>query len=87
MDVPRTEDVLDKVRAYASEVPKVDEATGYAIPDTYLGSKKKIRIIVIGFGAAAINLAHIFGDAANKDVEIQCYEKNPEVGGTWYENR
>lgn len=79
------EGVVDIVKSYAQNVPRKD-ATGYEIPDTCLGERRKLRIIVIGFGAAAINLAHVFKDPKKK-IDIQCYEKNPEVGGTWYENR
>jgi cation diffusion facilitator CzcD-associated flavoprotein CzcO len=44
--------------------------------------------LIIGFGAAAINLVHILSQASpENNISVQCYEKNPEVGGTWYENR
>ncbi|KAF2771591.1 putative dimethylaniline monooxygenase [Teratosphaeria nubilosa] len=78
--------VLEVVQSYAKNIPQSDE-TGYIIPDTLLGQKRRVRILVIGFGAAAINLVHIFGKDPSNHIEIQCYEKNPEVGGTWYENR
>lgn len=59
----------------------------YSIPETYLGSRRPIKVIVIGFGASAINLAHILGQqGAAKNISLQCYEKNPEIGGTWFEN-
>lgn len=49
---------------------------------------KPFRIIVIGAGAAGIDFLHsappILEDLG---VEIACFEKNPDVGGTWYENR
>jgi len=80
-------DVLEVVRGYAKDIPTNDE-TGYQIPDTYLGSHRPTRVLIIGFGAAAINIVHILGqNQAKNDITIQCYEKNPEVGGTWYENR
>jgi hypothetical protein len=81
-------DVLREIHAHAKNVPQTD-ATGYSIPDTNLGARRPIKVLIIGFGAAAINLVHILGQQAGKDsnISIQCYEKNPEVGGTWYENR
>ncbi|CAI7674093.1 unnamed protein product [Penicillium viridicatum] len=48
--------------------------------------RRKIRIIVIGAGASALNFAHDV-DTSPLDTELVLYEKNPEVGGTWYENR
>lgn len=81
-------DILDEIHAQARNVPRND-ATGYSIPDTNLGGRRPIKVLIIGFGAAAINLVHILGQQAGRgsNLSIQCYEKNPEVGGTWYENK
>ncbi|KAL2837716.1 putative dimethylaniline monooxygenase [Aspergillus pseudoustus] len=79
--------LLSKITTYATSVPGSD-STGYVIPDQHLGSLRPLRIIVIGFGAGGINLAHIFSQfPRHNNISIQCYDKNPEVGGTWYENR
>ncbi|KAJ5287308.1 hypothetical protein N7478_002994 [Penicillium angulare] len=58
----------------------------YEILEEPSRSRRKIRIIVIGAGASALNLAHEI-DTSTLDIELALYEKNPEVGGTWYENR
>lgn len=47
---------------------------------------RKLRIVCLGGGASAINLAHEVS-TSNLDLELVCYEKNSSVGGTWYENR
>ncbi|KAH7319073.1 putative dimethylaniline monooxygenase [Rhexocercosporidium sp. MPI-PUGE-AT-0058] len=47
---------------------------------------RKIRVITIGSGASALNFAHDI-DTSPLDIELAIYEKNPEIGGTWYENR
>lgn len=47
---------------------------------------RKIRIIVIGCGASAINFAHEV-DTSSLNLELVCYDKNPSVGGTWFENK
>jgi hypothetical protein len=47
---------------------------------------RKIRIIVVGAGASAINFAHEVSQS-KLDLHLTCYDKNPSVGGTWYENR
>ncbi|KAI9375098.1 putative dimethylaniline monooxygenase [Aspergillus egyptiacus] len=73
----RNDDVLETVLDYARQ-----------IPDTYLGSRRPVRVLIIGFGAGGINLAHILSQTQEKNnISFQCYDKNPEVGGTWYENR
>ncbi|KAK2596341.1 hypothetical protein N8I77_013237 [Diaporthe amygdali] len=47
---------------------------------------RKLRIICLGAGASALNLAHEV-DKSSLDLELVCYEKNPSIGGTWYENK
>ena len=58
----------------------------YAIVEEPSRSPRKIRIIVIGAGASALNFAHEI-DTCALNVDLALYDKNPEVGGTWYENR
>lgn len=49
---------------------------------------KPFKIIIAGAGAAGIDFLHHAPSALEGlGVEIACYDKNPEVGGTWYENR
>lgn len=53
------------------------------------------KVIMIGCGAAGIDfLHHCFTEKllermvpGGKDVEVVAYDKNPQPGGTWYENR
>ena len=49
-------------------------------------SSRKLKVLTIGAGLSGIQLAyHIQKDCEN--VEHVIYEKNSDVGGTWYENR
>lgn len=70
---------------------KTNRATGkeyenYTVSETPLGTPRSLRVITIGAGAAGLNMArHIELHMENVDHII--YEKNPEVGGTWYENK
>lgn len=47
---------------------------------------RKIKVITIGAGASALNFAHDI-DTNPLDIDLVMYEKNPEIGGTWFENR
>lgn len=59
----------------------------YTIPDTFLGSRRPIKVIVIGFGYSGINISYILSkQTKNSNITLQFYDKNPELGGTWYEN-
>ncbi|EXJ60795.1 hypothetical protein A1O7_04948 [Cladophialophora yegresii CBS 114405] len=60
-------------------------SSGYTIPDRRLGDPVQLRVITIGAGASGLNLAHQI-EKHMKNVTHVVYEKNPEVGGTWYEN-
>lgn len=65
--------------------PETDSA-GYRIKEQPYGTKRKLKIVVMGAGASALN----FFKKAEEEMEhldIVCYEKNHDIGGTWLENR
>lgn len=43
-------------------------------------------MIAVGGGISGVNIAKIIPQELN-NVSLTIYEKNPELGGTWYENR
>lgn len=57
----------------------------YQIADIPLGQPRPIRVIGIGAGASGINLARQI-DLRMQNVDYVVYEKNSDVGGTWFEN-
>ncbi|EXJ70150.1 uncharacterized protein A1O5_06218 [Cladophialophora psammophila CBS 110553] len=57
----------------------------YTILDQYHSQRAKIRVICAGAGVTGLYLAYRM-QKVMKDFELQVYEKNPECGGTWYEN-
>ncbi|KAF6833534.1 flavin-binding monooxygenase [Colletotrichum musicola] len=59
----------------------------YQILEKPSRSGRKLRIVCLGGGASALNLAHEVDSCKTLDLELVCYEKNPSIGGTWYENR
>lgn len=59
---------------------------GYEITEAPLGTPRKLRVITIGAGASGLNLARQI-EAHMDNVEHVVYEKNTDVGGTWFENR
>ncbi|KID76808.1 Flavin monooxygenase-like protein, partial [Metarhizium brunneum ARSEF 3297] len=58
----------------------------YQIVEKTLGEPRDLRIITVGAGASGLNLAYQI-DKHMQQVTHIVYEKNPEVGGTWYENK
>lgn len=73
--------------------PEWDRAgpTGYVVSKHMINEPppgRPFRIIMIGAGAAGIDFLHHAPSALEGlDVEMVCFDKNPEIGGTWYENR
>ena len=66
--------------------PAAADSSSYTIKEEPLRKPRKIKVIAIGAGASALN----FGHEVNKsllDIDYVCYDKNPIIGGTWYENR
>jgi len=59
---------------------------GYEILERPYGAKRPFKVIHIGAGASGIIFAKFARDRM-PDVQLQIYDKNDEVGGTWLENR
>ncbi|SCU86233.1 LADA_0D13212g1_1 [Lachancea dasiensis] len=60
--------------------------TPYKILEKPSTAPRKIKVLVIGAGASGLNFAHeLYNNVP--DAELAIYEKNPSIGGTWYENR
>lgn len=72
--------------AATQKVHKANTEGFYKPTEEPLGTMRNIRIITIGAGASGLNIVRTLRDQL-KNYEIVVYEKNPKVGGTWYENR
>lgn len=60
----------------------------YKIIEQPLHTPSKIHIIIIGAGAAGLNIAYKAArQFRREEVTFSIYEKNEDIGGTWLENR
>jgi cation diffusion facilitator CzcD-associated flavoprotein CzcO len=60
----------------------------YEVSRQYLGEPRPIKIIVIGAGLSGIAAVKLFKEQfAGTPTQLVVYEKNSDVGGTWFENR
>ena len=50
-------------------------------------SSRPVKVIIAGAGASAIDFAHEVARGALANVDLNIYEKNAGIGGTWFENR
>ncbi|EXJ67884.1 uncharacterized protein A1O5_09231 [Cladophialophora psammophila CBS 110553] len=55
-------------------------------PDTAIENFRPLRVVVIGAGYSGIYMGIRIPEWL-RNVDLTIYEKNPAVGGTWYENR
>jgi hypothetical protein len=60
--------------------------SSYRVSERPAFTKRRVRMIVVGGGAAGLQIAHK-AEHFLEDVELQIYDKNDDVGGTWLENR
>jgi cation diffusion facilitator CzcD-associated flavoprotein CzcO len=68
------------------ELPPETDQHGYRISEQPMGTKRKVKVILMGAGASSLNF---FKKAEEEmdNLDIVCYEKNNDIGGTWLENR
>lgn len=54
-----------------------------------LHTPRRLRVVCIGAGYAGLMLAYKWKHQPGMSdiVDLAIYEKNPDVGGTWFENR
>jgi hypothetical protein len=65
--------------------PQANER-GYRIQEQPYGTERPMRIIHVGAGISGICIAKIAPETLN-NVSLVCYDKNPDIGGTWFENK
>ncbi|KAK2772208.1 phenylacetone monooxygenase [Colletotrichum kahawae] len=79
----------DRVRQLAghfSDTPAGANTAPYQVSEQPLGATRHVRIATIGAGMSGLNMIRTLRLHLT-DFEHVVYEKNPEIGGTWFENR
>ncbi|KAF2712993.1 phenylacetone monooxygenase [Pleomassaria siparia CBS 279.74] len=72
----------------SSEPSQPLSTSTYNITEKPLGTPQNVRIILVGAGASGINMLRALRlHLTPGSWTATAYEKNPRVGGTWYENR
>ncbi|EXJ91716.1 hypothetical protein A1O3_00266 [Capronia epimyces CBS 606.96] len=66
----------------------LDDGPAIEIPirETPMGTTRPFKVIFMGMGASGINFAYKLSREL-ENVELTIYEKNDEIGGTWFENK
>ena len=58
----------------------------YKIIERHLNEPRPFRVIAMGAGASGISFIYKMKQSLS-DVDLVVYEKNSQVGGTWWENK
>lgn len=77
---------VPNVNGHESQTNGNGTHAAYTISEQPLGTPKPIRIVCIGAGVSGINLIRTLRLNLT-EYELEIYEKNEQVGGTWFENR
>lgn len=70
----------------SSTGPRTSNGSPYTVLEEPLGTPQHLRVVMIGGGASGLNVARHM-KLQMENYELQIYEKNEDVGGTWFENR
>ncbi|XPS97241.1 hypothetical protein M3J09_006477 [Ascochyta lentis] len=75
----------ENIRLRDQLAPETDQY-GYKIEEQPMGTKKKVKVILMGAGCSSMNFFKQ-AEEEKEALEMVCYEKNHDIGGTWLENR
>ncbi|KAJ8118859.1 hypothetical protein OPT61_g257 [Boeremia exigua] len=81
----RGNDADENVKIRDQLAPKADQY-GYEIKEQPMGTKRKVKVVLLGAGASTLNFLKK-AEEEMEEMEMVCYEKNHDIGGTWLENR
>ncbi|OQU95919.1 hypothetical protein CLAIMM_02074 [Cladophialophora immunda] len=59
---------------------------GFRVTEQPLYTKRRLRMICVGAGATGLQIAYK-AERILDNIDLQIYEKNSDIGGTWLENR
>jgi hypothetical protein len=67
--------------------PEADPEGPYKVLNQYHSKPRKLRVLCVGAGASGLCLAYKMERMLEPGSwELTLYDKNPQFGGTWYEN-
>lgn len=71
----------------STEAYRDKDDLAYLLSQRPLGLPRRVKVIVIGSGFSGLSFAHEVQSGSLANVDLQIFEKNAGVGGTWFENR
>ncbi len=60
----------------------------YTILEQPIGTRRPIRVVCLGAGYSGLMMGIVFNERMqDANAEFVIYERNEDLGGTWFENR
>lgn len=60
----------------------------YKLLEQPIGTRRPIRVVCLGAGYSGLMMGILFNERLKyQNIEFVIYERNEDLGGTWYENR
>lgn len=89
------EDAIEFYRSSAEKQPHPAHTAAYKDVDPLafemsrvpMRTPRPLKIICCGAGISGLNLAHEVETGGFPNCQLTIYEKNSDLGGTWFENR
>ena len=89
------EDAIKFYQTAAQHQPNPAHTRGYKDVDSLafemsrvpMRTARPLKIICVGAGISGLSIAHEVETGGFKNCELTIYEKNSDLGGTWFENR
>lgn len=89
------EDAIKFYQNSAQHQPNPAQTDGYKNIDSLAFEMSKVpmrtprplKVICVGAGISGLNLAHEVETGGFAKCDLTIYEKNSDLGGTWFENR
>jgi hypothetical protein len=84
--VPGKADATPVVDVKASHVTTV--TSNYVVNEEPIHSRRPIRIVCMGAGYSGLMMGMVYAEKLQaQNCEFIIYERNEDLGGTWFENR
>jgi hypothetical protein len=86
---PQTDTKMPQINLTAKELgqkPILDPS--YKLLEQPIGTRRPIRVVCLGAGYSGLMMGIMYNERMkHQNTEFVIYERNQDLGGTWFENR
>jgi hypothetical protein len=76
------------IKTFAGEQAFNSPASNYVVTEEPIHSRRPLRIVCMGSGYSGLMMGIVYTQKLqSQNCEFTLYERNQDLGGTWFENR